>query len=81
MGGIRGVIRNNIGDWVTWYMGKAKCANTLRYELTTFLPGLKMASSNNLIPLEATVDSTEVIQCINKGHLIYDPLICECMSS
>lgn len=39
-----------------------------------------MASLNNLVPLEATLNSTEVVQCMNKGYLIYDPLICECRS-
>lgn len=47
-------------------------------ELMAFMEGLKLAMSNNFTPLEVNTDSTEVINMINKGNLIYEPLIYEC---
>ncbi|OIT28226.1 hypothetical protein A4A49_55043 [Nicotiana attenuata] len=51
-----------------------------RAELQALLRGLQLAEQNNLPPLEINTDSSETINMLLNGSLIYDPLICECRS-
>ncbi|XP_075087608.1 uncharacterized protein LOC142169618 [Nicotiana tabacum] len=62
------------------FMGKINYTNTLHAELTALMQGLRLAVSNNLMPLEVYTDSTKVLQCINKDNLNYENIICECRS-
>nr|XP_016452975.1 PREDICTED: uncharacterized protein LOC107777463 [Nicotiana tabacum] len=46
-----------LGDGI---QGEIHYTNTLHYELTALMQGLRMAVSNNFMPLEVNIDSTEV---------------------
>ncbi|KAH0708843.1 hypothetical protein KY284_010270 [Solanum tuberosum] len=60
-GGLGGVIRNHKGDWVIGFTSKSSNTTPLLAELSALRQGLVMASSNNLTPLDISLDSLEVI--------------------
>ncbi|OIT01316.1 putative ribonuclease h protein, partial [Nicotiana attenuata] len=80
MGGIGGVFRNHNGNWILGYMENIPYTTNIRAEIRAITKGLQLAELNNLLPLEIDTDSSETINMLINGNLIFDPLICECRS-
>lgn len=78
VGSVGGVIRNSRGDWLVGLVKGIPIATNNLSELLALMQGLEMAMKKNLIPLEVTTDSFDIIQMLNNGNLIYDPIISQC---
>lgn len=77
-GGIGGVFRNNRGDWVLGYSGKAFDTKTIENELIALFHGLPLAKQHNLVPLELNVDCSVIISYLGKTHTKYCNVISDC---
>ncbi|XP_060202047.1 uncharacterized protein LOC132630491 [Lycium barbarum] len=58
--GIDGVVRNSKGDWVMGFVKSITHNTTVHSELCVLHEGLLMAWNQNHVPLQISVDSTEV---------------------
>ncbi|KAM3300934.1 hypothetical protein P3S67_015434 [Capsicum chacoense] len=81
MGGIGGVIRNGRGDWIIGFSKSFTHATNNLMEMCTLKEDLELVIEHNLRPLEINTDSKEVIIILQKGNLLYDPLINHCRST
>lgn len=62
------------------YEGAATYYGSNMAELIALWQGLKIGLEQNLISLEITTDSEEVIRMLKHRHLPYNFSICECRS-
>ncbi|XP_047257915.1 uncharacterized protein LOC124890089 [Capsicum annuum] len=75
-GGIGGIIRNGRGDWIIGFSKSFTHATNNLMEMCALKKGLELVIEHNLRPLEINM---KII--LQKGNLLYDPLINHCRST
>lgn len=66
-GEIRGVIRTCNGGWVMGFYKSFHKATNNMMELMTLIEGLNLVEQHNLLPIEITIDSPEIISMLTNG--------------
>ncbi|KAK4716699.1 hypothetical protein R3W88_015037 [Solanum pinnatisectum] len=80
IGSIGGVISNNRDDWILDFLKGIPNSTYTLTKLLALMQGLKIAKDNNLIPLDISTHSIEIINFIINDHESYRSIIRECGS-
>lgn len=76
--GIRGVIRNHVGDWMVGFASPFPHVHCITAELQALIKGLSIAIQMQLMPLEVEIDAKEVTTLLGSEISKYSNLIFDC---
>lgn len=79
-GGIGGVIRDSMGNWLLGFASHYFIHGSMEAELLAFYHGLNLAFTHGYTPLEVNLDVKTIITLLHTFHPLYANIIFDCRS-